>query len=141
MSVARKVACVTLALAFLAFAGAAGAGGVSIPLKAEKDSPEASATASLDDGRIRIQAEGLRPNGVYTVWFVNMKPKKHEAGAGNAPYTFRADGQGKGSYDAALSESPFGKWSMVMVVRHPTGDPADMKNMAPALSAEIPKKQ
>jgi hypothetical protein len=128
-------------LVFLVIAGAAGAGDVSFPLKAEKDSPAASGTASLGDGKIRVQAEGLRPNGVYTVWFVNMKPKKHEAGAGTAPYTFRTDGQGKGSYDATLSESPFGKWAMIMVVRHPTGDPADMKNMVPALSAGIPKKQ
>jgi hypothetical protein len=128
-------------LSFLIIAGAAGAADVSIPLKAEKDNPAASGTAFLGDGKIRIQAEGLRPDGVYTVWFVNMKPKKQEAGAGSAPYTFRTDGQGKGSYDAALSESPFGKWSMIMVVRHPTGDPADMKNMVPALSAGIPKMQ
>lgn len=70
-----------------------------------------------------------------------MEPKKHEAGAGIAPYMFRTDGQGKGTYEGALSESPFGKWSMIMVVRHPTGDPVDMQNMAPALSAGIPKKQ
>ncbi|MBI5342998.1 MAG: hypothetical protein HZB63_06765 [Deltaproteobacteria bacterium] len=130
-----------MALAFLVIAGAAGAGDVSFPLKAEKDRPVASAIAALDDGKIRIQAEGLRPNEVYTVWFVNMKPKKQEAGAGTAPYAFRTDGQGKGSYEAGLSESPFGRWSTIMVVRHPTGDPADMKNMVPALSAGIPKKR
>jgi hypothetical protein len=141
MSVARKASPFVLILALLVIAGAARAGDVSIPLKAEKDSPAASGTAALGEGKIQVQAEGLRPNGVYTVWFVNMKPKKHEAGAGSAPYTFRTDGEGKGSYDAALSESPFGKWSMIMVVRHPTGDPADMKNMVPALSAGIPKKQ
>ncbi len=141
MSVTRKSAPIALALAFLVIAGAALAGDVSIPLKADKDSPAASGTASLGDGKIRVQAEGLRPNGVYTVWFVNMKPKKQEAGAGSAPYTFRTDGQGKGSYDAPLSEPPFGKWSMLMVVRHPTGDASDMKNMVPALSAGIPTKQ
>jgi len=141
MSVARRIGSIALALAFLVIAGAANAGDVSFPLRAEKDSPAASGTAFLGDGNIRVQAEGLRPNGVYTIWFVNMKPKKHEAGAGSAPYTFRTDRQGKGSYDAVLSESPFGKWSMIMVVRHPTGDPADMKNMVPALSAGIPKKQ
>jgi len=65
---------------------------------------------------------------------------KHEAGAGTAPYVFRTDGQGKGSYESPLSESPLGKWSTLMVVRHPTGDPDDMKNMVPALSAKIPSK-
>jgi len=140
MPAGRKIASFALALALLVFAGSAGAGEVSLPLKAEKDSPAAIGTAALDKGKIRIQAEGLRPNGVYTVWFVNMKPKKHEGGAGTAPYSFRTDGQGKGSYESPLSESPFGKWGMIMVVRHPTGDPADMKNMAPALSAGIPAK-
>lgn len=140
MSAGRKIASFVVALAFLAFAGAAGAGEVSLALKAEMDSPAASGTAALDEGKIRIQAEGLRPNGVYTVWFVNMKPKKQEGGAGVAPYSFRTDDKGKGSYESPLSESPFGKWSTIMVVRHPTGDPADMKNMAPALSAVIPAK-
>jgi hypothetical protein len=141
MSFARKAAPFALGLAILFLAVSSRAGNVSFPLKAEKDSPGGSGTAALADGEIRIQAEGLRPNGVYTVWFVNMEPKKHEAGAGNAPYLFRTDGQGKGSYESPLSESPFGKWGTIMVVRHTTGDPGDMKNMVPALSAGIPKKQ
>lgn len=141
MPAGRKMTSFVLALALLVFAGAAGAGEVSVALKAEKDSPAASGAAVLNEGKIRIQAEGLRPNGVYTVWFVNMKPKKQDAGAGAAPYAFQTDDKGKGSYESPLSESPFGKWSTIMVVRHPTGDPADMKNMAPALSAGIPAKQ
>jgi len=140
MQIARKITLVSMVLAILLIAGGAGAGDVSIPLKAEKDSSAASGTASLDDGKITIQAAGLRPNGVYTVWFVNMKPKKSETGAGTAPFSFRTDGQGKGSYESHLSESPIGKWEAIMVVRHTTGDPADMKNMVPALSAGIPKK-
>ncbi len=140
MSIARKSTLIAIALAFLFIAGDAGAGEVFFPLKAEKDSSAASGAVSLGDGKIRIQATRLRPNGVYTVWFVNMKPKKHETGAGAAPYSFRTDEQGKGSYESPLSESPFGKWEAIMVVRHTTDDPADMKNMVPALSAGIPKK-
>lgn len=141
MSAKRRSAPFALALALLVIAGAALAGDLSIPLKADKDSPAASGTAFLGSGKIRVQAEGLHADGVYTVWFVNMKPKKQEAGAGGAPYAFRTDGQGKGSYDAPLPESPFGKWSVLMIVRHPTGDASDMKNMVPALSAGIPAKQ
>lgn len=140
MVIARKTALLGLFLAVLFIAVSSRAGEVPLSLKAEKDNPGGSGTAVLDDGKIRIRAEGLRPNEVYTVWFVNRKPKKHEAGAGTAPYMFRSDGQGKGSYDSPLSESPFGKWSMIMVVRHPTGDPGDMRNMVPAFSAGIPKK-
>ncbi len=75
MSVASKIASIALALAFLVIAGAARAGDVPFPLKAEKDNPGASGSAFLGDSKIRIQAAGLRPNGVYTVWFVNMEPK------------------------------------------------------------------
>lgn len=50
---------------------------------------------------------------------------------------FKTDSSGNGEYSAELSESPFGKWEMIMVVLHPTGDPEDMKNMVGALSASI----
>jgi hypothetical protein len=117
----------------------AGSGNVEIPLMAAKGHLEASGTASISDGSLSIQAKGLQPNGVYTVWFVNMKPKKHEAGAGTPPYMFRTDSQGLGTYSSSITESPFGKWQVLMIVLHPNGDPTDMKNMVGALSANIPK--
>ncbi|MBW1962369.1 MAG: hypothetical protein JRJ04_13065 [Deltaproteobacteria bacterium] len=61
------------------------------PLMATKMHPGAEGTAIITDENIRITAKGLKPNSVYTVWFVNMKPKKHEAGAGTAPYMFKTD--------------------------------------------------
>jgi hypothetical protein len=112
---------------------------VNLTLMADKSQNGASGTASINDNSIIIEAEGLRPNGVYTVWFVNMKPKKQEAGAGTMPYMFKTGANGKGTYESSLYESPFGKWSVLMIVLHPTGDPKDMKNMVPALSAMIPK--
>jgi hypothetical protein len=84
-----------------------------------------------------IQARGLKPDSVYTVWFVNIKPKKHETGAGAAPYMFKTDANGFGQYSAFLSESPFGQWQMIMIVLHPNGDPTDMKNMVGALAAKL----
>jgi hypothetical protein len=68
-----------------------------------------------------------------------MKPKKHEAGAGRSPYMFKTDSHGNGTYDASVSEPPFGNWSMLMVVLHPTGDPMDMKKKVGALPAKIPE--
>jgi hypothetical protein len=88
---------------------------------------------------LSIHAKGLQPGSVYTVWFVNMKPKKHETGAGTAPYMFKADSRGYGAYAATLSESPFGEWQMIMIVLHPNGNPKDMKNMKGALKAPIPE--
>ncbi len=111
--------------------------GMNLPLMAVKAHPNANGTAYFNEDNLSIQAKGLRPNEVYTVWFVNMKPKKHETGAGSAPYMFKTDANGFGQYSAPLSESPFGKWQMIMIVLHPNGDPTDMKNMVGALKAKL----
>lgn len=128
-----------LGFAILGIATLAWAGGVQLTCKADKSHKGSAGTVTLSENSIGIQAKGLRPNGVYTVWFVNMKPKKHEAGAGQAPYMFKTDAAGNGSYTSTLGESPFGKWEMIMIVLHPDGDPANMKNMVGALSTMIPK--
>lgn len=115
------------------------AGTAKLSLMADQTHSGAGGVVTLSESSISIQAKGLRPNGVYTVWFVNMKPKKQEAGAGQAPYTFKSDNKGNGTYTSSLNESPFGRWQTVMIVLHPDGDPMNMKNMVGALSAMIPK--
>ena len=99
--------------------------------------PDASGTAVIADDHINLQARGLKPKAIYTVWFVNMEPKKSETGAGSPPYMFETDPWGNGCYSAPLNETPLGKWSMIMVVQHPNGDPKDMKNMVGALKASL----
>ena len=135
-----KKTLMALAVGFviLALVAASWAGETRIPLEAAKQQPNASGTAYLSGESISIHAKGLRPDSVYTVWFVNMKPKKHESGAGTAPYMFTTDSKGNGAYAATLSQPPFGKWQMIMVVLHPNGDPKDMKSMKGALKAPIP---
>ncbi|MBW2030196.1 MAG: hypothetical protein JRJ03_12060 [Deltaproteobacteria bacterium] len=64
-----------------------------------------------------------------------MTPKKNVAGA--APYMFKTDSEGAGVYNSPLDRSPFGNWSMLMVVLHPNGDPKDMNNMVGALSGNL----
>jgi hypothetical protein len=109
----------------------------TIALSPTKMHPSASGSTIIGNKSINVQSRGLKPNSVYTVWFVNMTPKKHEAGAGAAPYMFKTDGYGNGNYSAPLSSLPFGKWQMIMVVLHPDGDPANMKKMVGALKAEL----
>jgi hypothetical protein len=121
---------------FFALSWAAG-GGRAFVLEPTQEHPAANGTAVIDSHHINLQARGLKPEAVYTVWFVNMKPKKSEAGAGSAPYMFRTDPWGNGSYSAPLTETPIGKWAMIMVVQHPDGDPKDMKNMIGALKAAL----
>ena len=127
----------TLALVAFGTLSLASQAGEKISLIATKKHPSASGTAVINDTNIEIDAKGLKPDSVYTAWFVNTKPQKNQTGAGQPPYMFRTDSNGNGSYAAALKESPYGKWQMLMVVLHPNGNPKDMKNMVGALSANL----
>lgn len=117
-------------------------GGTKIPLMATKMQPSASGTSNVSEKSLSIQAEGLQPNAVYTVWFVNMdanmKPNAH-TGAGTPPYMFKTDSSGAGTYESGLKASPFGKWQMLMIMLHPDGDPTNMKDAVGTLSAKLMK--
>ena len=127
----------TLALVAFGTLSLASQAGEKISLMATKKHPNASGTAVINETNIEITAKGLKPDSVYTAWFVNTKPKKHETGAGQPPFMFRTDSNGNGSYTAPLKESPYGKWQMLMIVLHPNGNPKDMKSMVGALSAKL----
>lgn len=127
-------------LALLVLSSSALAATTYLPLKADKSHAKASGILALSNDSIAVIGNGLRPDAVYTVWFVNTKPSKNQAGAGKAPYMFRTNAKGNGVYLAGIEESAFGKWQMAMIVLHPDGDPMNMKNMVGALSVNIPKK-
>ena len=135
----NKLTIVIIAVALVAFGSLtlASQAGETFSLMPTKKHPNASGTAVIDETNIEINAKGLKPDSVYTAWFVNTKPQKHETGAGQAPYMFKTDSNGNGAYAARLKESPYGKWQMLMIVLHPNGNPKDMKNMVGALSAKL----
>ena len=68
---------------------------------------------------LEIKSNGLKSDSIYTIWFVNMKPKKHETGAGSLPYILKTDSTGTGTYSDRLTEAPFGKWQMIMILITP----------------------
>lgn len=98
-----------------------------------------SGTAVFTDSQLKIRVKGLKPNSVYTVWYVNTDPKHEQTGVGQPPYAFTTDKKGAATYTAELKESPFGKWQMLVIVRHPNGDPKDMKNIEDAFWAHLKK--
>ena len=112
---------------------------VKIILKASEQSPTASGRAFISDKRLQVETKGLKPDAVYTVWFVNTAPKHEIAGAGAPPYAFTTDKAGTGRFTARLQDSPFGKWEMLVIIRHPTGDPKDMDHKEDALWAPLDK--
>jgi hypothetical protein len=110
MNTVKKLTILAIAVVFLALATHSFGYQVEnkISLMATPQHPGASGTVVVTDTSIEIEASGLKSDSVYTAWFVNTKPKKHETGAGQAPYMFKTDSYGNGTYSAGLSESPFG---------------------------------
>jgi hypothetical protein len=144
MNTKKRFIILAVSLVVVAFGAlsCATAGGTKIPLMATKMQPSTSGTSSVSDKSLSIQANGLQPNAVYTVWFVNMdanmKPEAH-TGAGMPPYVFKTDSSGAGTYKSGLEASPFGKWQMLMIMLHPDGDPTNMNNAVGTLSAKLMK--
>ncbi|MCI0410583.1 MAG: hypothetical protein L0191_18820, partial [Acidobacteria bacterium] len=56
--------------------------------------------AVIADNTMTIRVSDLKPNSVYTVWYVNMEPKHEMAGVGSSPYMFKTDRQGKATFKA-----------------------------------------
>jgi hypothetical protein len=84
-----------------------------------------------------ITAQGLKPNEMYTVWLVNMKPKMDMAGLGTGDYAFTSDDRGNGTYAANVSGAELGNWQLIEVAHHPDRNPRNMKNMGIALKGEL----
>lgn len=96
----------------------------------------------LEQGKkeITITATGLKPDSVYTVWLVNMKPTMDMIGVGQAvDYAFRSNEKGEGRYTATISTAELEKWQLFEIAYHPNGDAKDMKDMKVALKAKLRK--
>jgi len=113
-----------------------------ITLKTDKAGQGAKGEVVIADGKagqkeITISMTGLKPNSVYTVWLVNMKPKMDMLGVGTGDYLFKSDGKGIGNYTATISNAELEKWEMLEIAYHPDGNAKNMKKMQIALSGPI----
>lgn len=108
-----------------------------IPLRLSEGVAQGSGEAVISDSSLVIRVQDLKPDSVYTVWYVNTQPREEVAGVGKPPYEFRTDRNGAARFRAKLSESPFGKWQMLVIIRHPSGDPTDMQHKEDALWAQL----
>ncbi len=140
----KRVVALVLFLALAIFITIARAAEVKISLMGKGIWKKASGEAVVKDAEagqkeITIDAKGLKKNGVYTAWFVNMKPKMDMAGLGAGDYFFKSDDKGEGHYTAKVSASDLEKWRMIEIADHPTGNPMDMKEMKIALAGNLKK--
>jgi len=113
-----------------------------ITLKTDKAGQGAKGEVVIADGKagqkeITISMTGLKPNSVYTVWLVNMKPKMDMLGVGTGDYLFKSDGKGIGNYTATISNAELEKWEMLEIAYHPDGNAKNMKKLQIALSGPI----
>ncbi len=94
---------------------------------------------------VSILAKGLKPEAVYPVWLINMKPslllflkpKMEMLGLGNEDYSFTTDGSGNGEYTARISTEELGSWKLVEIAHHPDGNPKNMKGISSPLQADL----
>ncbi len=113
-----------------------------LALKADKGGKGAKGEVAIADTKpgqkeLTITMSGLKPDSVYTVWVVNMKPKMDMAGVGTGDYSFKSDDKGVAKYSATISSAELEKWQMFEIAYHPDGDAKDMKKMQIALSGPI----
>ena len=135
MQAKRVVISSVLVVVFSLIAGlAVAAGEQKIALKADKAGKGASGAAVItdkggDQKEVAITAKGLKPNSVYTVWLVNMKPKMDMAGLGEGDYSFRSDDKGNATFSATIGSADLSKWQLIELAYHPSGDPKNMKEL------------
>ena len=110
---------------------------VKLLLHRAQGATQGSGEAVIVDGTLTTHVKDLKPHSIYTVWFVNTDPKHEMAGVGQAPYMFKTNGSGAGTFKAKLEEQPFGMWQMLVIIRHPNGNPQDMQHVEDALWAGL----
>lgn len=140
----RNIIALTLivGLAFttvLATGRASAAAQTKITLQRSQGAEQGSGEAVIADSALTIRVKDLKPDSVYTVWYVNMEPKHEMAGVGPSPYMFKTDKKGVATFKAKLDAQPIGKWQMLVIIRHPNGDPQDMGHKEDALWAPLTK--
>ncbi|MBI2400446.1 MAG: hypothetical protein HYV23_05230 [Deltaproteobacteria bacterium] len=90
-----------------------------------------------DNKEITIHVENLVPDSVFTVWFVNERPRVDVMGVGEGANSFRTDSEGRGVFSATVPSSEIEDWQKLEVAYHPEGDPKKLANLHIALIAEL----
>ena len=133
---------VSIGLVFSASLGASSAFGAAeekLILNRAQGVEQGSGEAVIANGTLAIRVKDLKPDSVYTVWYVNAEPEHMISGVGQRPYMFKTDKRGVATFRAKLDEQPFGRWQVLVIIRHPNGDPQDMQHKEDALWAPLTK--
>ncbi|MBI5642750.1 MAG: hypothetical protein HY954_04670 [Deltaproteobacteria bacterium] len=108
---------------------------------AEKAAGDVIVTDVFDSGynqkEIAVEASGLEPYSMYTVWLARKGPSADIRGVGVEDYAFKTDGEGKGRFVATISEFDYQKWDVIEIARHPDNNPKNLDNAEIALTGDL----
>ncbi|MBI1912613.1 MAG: hypothetical protein HYS21_11510 [Deltaproteobacteria bacterium] len=93
--------------------------------------------AAQGQKEITINASGLEPNSVYTLWLVTETSDIGQVAMGAGDLTFKSDAQGNLNSTATVPVVEISDWDTLRVVHHPTGDPKDLENSEVALEGDL----
>lgn len=118
---------------------------LEIPLEGTFNFKGAQGTAVIEEGddtlyeqeQVTIYVDGLKPNSVYSAWLSKDEPGNELRGLGVKPYSFVTDGNGGGTFVAAVGEGEFHRWDIFEIAYHPNGDPNDLQSSQVALRGEF----
>lgn len=88
---------------------------------------------------LSINVYGLKPNSVYSVWYVNEQPKFETAPAGVDTNHFKTNGSGNGRYVTTVSDYDinYWHWRYIEVYSHPDNNPGNTKDMVMVLKGDL----
>lgn len=87
---------------------------------------------------LRLEADGLRPGAVYSVWLVNESLSFGKIGLSLKEFT--SDKTGHGSLDAVLPVANLSDWDSIQIAYHPDGNPENLQSASFVLEGEIEKQ-
>lgn len=110
---------------------------------AEKAAGEVVVTDVFEGGyeikEISVDASGLEPNSVYTVWLAKDRPAGDFKGLGIGDHAFKTDGEGKGRFVTTVNSYDYMNFDYLEVAHHPDENPANLDNAVVALTGELDK--
>ena len=89
---------------------------------------------------VAIQATGLDPKGLYTVFFVNEKSKMFE-GIGPAPHVLKVNEKGEADFKGTMKKDIYKRFVVVGIYLNPGGKPiANPVGVKAALGSLVAKE-
>lgn len=92
-----------------------------------------------DIKEISVDASGLEPYSVYTVWLAKDKPAGDFRGLGIGDHAFKTDGEGKGRFVTTVNAYDYMDYDTLQVALHPDDNPENLDNAVVALTGELDK--